>query len=456
MNASRRSRFLTALLVLGLAAALSGCGGGGGGGTQQATTAADNPEEGDLVYWFWAESDAPGANKWMQQMVDKYQQLHPKVHIKLVPQATDTLIGAFRTASQSKSGPDIATQWATLPTLTPAWTGAAVPISDLVAQAELANWLNTQENVYQGKVWAMPLYLLGVPFAWNKDLFRKAGLDPEHAPATWDDLMSACGKLKAAGITPIGMGNKDGYFGAWFFSLIGKQSLDSPKDLQQAMLGNAKFSDERYSGFYRAFEQLKKSGCLNDDVASLDLNQGWQLFPQRKAAMAWTTDGNVLAWEKTLGAGKIGVGNSPKLGNGKLAGTYDTTQSSDAFITSWSKHKRAAAAFLTWLHQPENLTSWYQATGVFPADKRFPASSVTDPLAKQLFALDTQPGAIWPENYLPPQVDQNADLPAGQMITSGSGSPQQAAARWDRVIQQWKTQHPDEYANYQKWTESTS
>jgi raffinose/stachyose/melibiose transport system substrate-binding protein len=367
-----------------------------------------------------------------------------------VPQATDTLIGAFKTAAQTKKGPDIATQWATLPTLTPAWTGASVPISDYVPKSEIANWINTDENMSQGKLWAMPIYLLGVPFVWNKQMFKQAGLDPNKPPATFDDLLADCAKLKAKGITPIGMGNKDGYTGNWMFSIYGKQQLDDISQLQDVILGKAKFTDPKYSGFYTDIAKLRSQGCFNDDISSLDLNQGWQLFPRKKAAMSWTTDGNALAWAKTLGDKTIGVANTPKLGSGALADTYTTTQSSDAFITSWSQHKKAAATFLTWLHQPEQMRAWYEATGVFPADKRFPESMIKDPLAKQLFTLAKQK-SVWPENFLPPQVDQNADLPAGQMITSGSGTPQKAAALWDQVIQQWKTQHPDEFKNYEQW-----
>ena len=50
-----------------------------------------------------------------------------------------TLTSAFTTAAQTKSGPDIATQWATLPTLTPAWNGSSVPISDYVPASETKN-----------------------------------------------------------------------------------------------------------------------------------------------------------------------------------------------------------------------------------------------------------------------------------------------------------------------------
>jgi hypothetical protein len=37
------------------------------------------------------------------------------------------------------------------------------------------------------------------------------------------------------------------------------------------------------------------------------------------------------------------------------------------------------------------------------------------------------------------------------MITSGSGTPAKATALWGQVLQQWKTQHPDEYQKYQQW-----
>ena len=80
----------------------------------------DDPNNATLTYWYWAESDAPGANNWLKKEVALYEKAHPKVKVNVVIQSTDTLTSAFTTASQTKSGPDIATQWATLPTLTQA------------------------------------------------------------------------------------------------------------------------------------------------------------------------------------------------------------------------------------------------------------------------------------------------------------------------------------------------
>ena len=414
-------------------------------------TASNDPNNANLTYWYWAESDAPGANNCLKKEVALYEKSHPKVKISVVIPSTDTLTSAFTTAAQTKTGPDIATQWATLPTLTPAWSGATVPISDYVPKSEWKNWISTAENMWEGKLWAMPQYLIGIPFVWNKQLFKKAGLNPNVGPKTWAEFLADCKKLKAKGITPFGMGNQDGYGGAWFFSLIGKQNLNSINELKDAMIGTQDFANPKFSGFYQTLADLKKSGYLNSDVASISFGQGFQLFGQKKVAMSWGTDGNVAQWEGQVGAKNMGVEAIPVWGHGKLAKSYDVTQSSDAFITKWSKNPQAAAQFLMFLHSPQALKAWYKATGVFPADKRFPASLVTDPIAKQLLKLDQTPVSVWPENFVPPQVDQNADLAGGEQITAGSASPSAVVKLWKTQLSQWKSQHPDEYASYKKW-----
>lgn len=431
------------------------------GPTQSGSSASGSTEggngaqyQGNLTFWFWGESDVPGSTKWMQDAVERYKKLHTGINIEFVPQATQTLQGAFQTAAQAKSGPDIAMQWATLPVLTPVWNGSVAPLTGLIPQDEMDNWLNTSENTYDGKVWAMPLYLMGIPFVWNKDIFTKAGLNPEKAPATWDELLADCAKIKAAGITPIAVGDTDGAFGSWMMSVVGTQNLDSIQELQAPYAGTADFTDPKYSAYLDKIAELKDKGYLSDDVSSIDATQAWQDFAQEKAAMTWTTDGNVAAWAKTSFGQKVGVAKTPNAGNGKLAEYYNATQSISAFITSWSENKEAAAAFLSWLHEPENLNSWYSTLGSFPADKRFSASAITNPLMKQLFKFDTLPNQLWAENYAPPQVDDQGLRKVSQGMLAGTTTAKDAATQIAQVIKDWQTQHPDEFQTYKKWAQS--
>lgn len=410
-----------------------------------------DPYTGKLTFWFWGESDVPGSTKWMQQAIQQYQKVHPNIQIQLVPQATETLQGAFQTAAQARTGPDIAMQWATLPVLTPVWRGQVAPLTGLIPDDEIKQWPNTDENTYQGKVWAMPLYLLGIPFVWNKDLFAKAGLDPTHGPTTWQELLDDCAKLKAAGITPISVGDKDGAFGSWFQSVVGTQSLDSVAELKAVYSGQANFTDAKYSGYLTKLEELKRNGYINSDVSSIDATEGWQNFAQGKGAMSWATDGNVAAWVKAGLGPKLGIEKTPQLASGKLAQYYDATQSISAFVTSWSTQKRQAAAFLTWLHSSENLDSWYQNTGAFPADKRFPLSQITDPVIAQLYKLDSMPQQLWAENYAPPQVDDQGLRTVGQALLAGSVSASQATSQIQGIIKAWQTQQPSDFKTFTDW-----
>ena len=99
------------------------------------------------------------------------------------------------------------------------------------------------------------------------------------------------------------------------------------------------------------------------------------------------------------------------------------------------------------------MDDFYSMTGGFPADNRFDTSLISDPVAKQLWQWDTTGVQVWLENYLPPQVDQNADIAGGQMITSKSGTAAQAAQLWQTVVEQWRSQHPDELKSYTNWAQ---
>jgi multiple sugar transport system substrate-binding protein len=54
-------------------------------------------------------------------------------------------------------------------------------------------------GTYDGKVYGLPLSVETSIFAWNKDLYKKAGLDPEKAPTTWEEITANAEKIRALG-----------------------------------------------------------------------------------------------------------------------------------------------------------------------------------------------------------------------------------------------------------------
>lgn len=54
-------------------------------------------------------------------------------------------------------------------------------------------------GTYEDRIYGLPLSVETSIFAWNKELYRQAGLDPEKAPATWEEITANAEKIRALG-----------------------------------------------------------------------------------------------------------------------------------------------------------------------------------------------------------------------------------------------------------------
>ncbi|NRP74313.1 putative arabinose-binding protein [Ensifer psoraleae] len=87
---------------------------------------------------------------------------------------------------------------------TPAFA-AAGQLEDLTDWAKALPYFNSlspshvQLGTYQDRIYGLPLSVETSIFAWNKDLYKKAGLDPEKAPANWEEIEANAEKIRALG-----------------------------------------------------------------------------------------------------------------------------------------------------------------------------------------------------------------------------------------------------------------
>ena len=440
-SARNKRRWVAAIAVTALALTTALSVGSAGA---KSSTPAHAKATTNLTMWFWGNDDAPGADKWLAAAVKSYEAKNPSIKIKVVTQPVATFIATFQAAASAKSGPDVAAQWATGPILTQVWGGAMTAISDLVPKSETKNWLNTGENTYAGKIWAMPLYLIGIPWMYNKALMKQAGIT-DYPATKWSQIISYCKTLRAKNIVPFAFGNNT----FWTTQLM-TQDLNKLSDVVDADTGKASFTDKKYAHFEDGWKQMVDAKCFNDDVSSVPLAKGQQAFDSGKAAMTIATDGQARTFAKDLGGdSKVTVAKWPVFGTGALKNDYNATQSTSYFVTSWSKHKKEGAAFLTYLHTAAQLKAWYAATGTPPADKRFDTSAITGALDKKLYAFNTTGKQIWLQNFFPPQVDLNGNAPAQQQLLGGHGDGAAAAAIRERAAKQWRAQQAAQLKNWQ-------
>ncbi|MGO4568297.1 sugar ABC transporter substrate-binding protein [Rhizobium sp. 2YAF20] len=161
---------------------------------------------------------------------------------------------------------------------TPAFA-AAGQLEDLTDWAKKLPYFNSLSpshvklGTYQDHVYGLPLSVETSVFAWNKDLYKKAGLDPEKAPASWEEIEANAAKIRKLGDDTYGFYFSGGGCGGCmiftFTPLVWGAGVDilSP-DSKKATLDTPEM--RKAVGIYR--EMVKKdlvpAGAASDNGAN--------------------------------------------------------------------------------------------------------------------------------------------------------------------------------------------
>lgn len=197
-----------------------------------------------------------------------------------------------------------------------------------------------------GKVYGLPLAVEGFGFAYNKALFKKAGIDT--LPNTLTTLEDACKKLQAAGIQPF----SNSYAEWWALGLHNinvplAHQPDAQKFIDDVAAGKAKFKDnEVTAGWIKLLDLTVKYGQKNPTTAG-DYTSSVAAFSSGEAAMI--QQGNWIQPDLDKVDQNLDVGFLPM----PLGDTPDEKINVGVpnywSVNKESKQKEEAKAFLTWL-----------------------------------------------------------------------------------------------------------
>jgi raffinose/stachyose/melibiose transport system substrate-binding protein len=446
----RRQFLRTTAAALGLAATsglLAACG-----GDDQADGAS--AAAGELLIWYWGEQEAAGMKGFFEGTVDTYNKAGTDKagKARAVLQESDSLYTAFRTAAKAKKGPDVQFFWGGTQALEDVWAGRVAPLDDSMSKEaiESADKDVRRETNWNGKQWGMPFYEINTAWAYNKKMFTQAGLDPQNPPTTWDDFIRALTALKKSGVTPLGAGFKDAYLGGWLVSYFGAQNFDSVDEAVAPFRGDAAYDGDKYLGWLDRMKELIDRGFFNDDVLSLDLYQGQQLFESRKVAITNSVQPQIVGFQRKLGADTVGVMLSPAWGSGKLARFFPGA-SQVLTITEFSPRKQRAAKFLEYLHEPAVMKAMYDASGAIAPDSRFDPAWLTSDIDKQMATLKGSLPTIWYQYYYPFPFERDGVTPGVQQLFQPGGSVKTAAKMMQDAIDKWKREQPAQVKAYKQW-----
>jgi sn-glycerol 3-phosphate transport system substrate-binding protein len=303
------------------------------------------------------------------KIVDSYaaafQKQHPDIVVKPVYTGSyqDSLVKAM-TAAKAGNAPDVAVLLST-DMFTLIDNDLIEPIDPIATSAADKAWLTSFYPAFMlnsqsgGHTWGVPFQRSTIVQYWNKDAYKAAGLNPDKAPATWDDMVAFGKKLTkrdAAGqVSQWGLEIPSSGFPYWLF-----QALTTQND---AILANESGTKVDYNGarvveaaqFFadlgRKYEVMPK-GIIDWGTTPKDFFEG-------KTAIMWTTTGNLTNVRQNA---KFAFGVAPM--PSKLRGGSPTGGGNIYIFKSNDKAKEAAAMeFARFLTTPNMAADWGIATG---------------------------------------------------------------------------------------------
>ena len=405
---------------------------------------------------YWGESEAPGLGAWLEESAAKYMAEHPNIaDIELVLLEGEAIYPTFLAQAAAGNPPDIQFLWGGVLGLEQAWAGNIRPISDFWSEEELRHiYCPTRaEGYWNGKQYILPLYMDAWLMAYNKDIFKEAGLDPEKPPIYWDEFVAALEKIRDAGYIGTYMGLKDGYMAAWIPSLLGMDYYTSITDEHMAVIGEESLTEKKHAYWWTLWKELLDKQLVNDDLGSITIGEGQDLFLQGKVGIGMSIQPLITSWMRQMGEDKIGVMLSPKMRDALPDGMADElpVPGADIAIPTAAAHPEEAADFLKFiLINPERVNAMFQQTGAFPGSDQLDISSVTLPTDKQMYQwIQERPGYTYNYNY--PGDFETSLYTIGQRFVAGELTPEQAAQEYEAAAAKWRENNPQGVENFKIW-----
>ncbi|MFD6415193.1 ABC transporter substrate-binding protein [Streptomyces sp. NPDC060194] len=204
---------------------------------------ADNAESGPpSTLDLWARA---GSAQSLQRLADAWNKTHetPKVKVTQIPEAD--YVTKFAAAAGAKKLPDlVGVDVVYMPQFVQ--QGLLTDLTDRIDELPYGDALlpaHQKLATRDDKTYGVPAGVDVSSLFWNKDLFRKAGLDPEKPPTNWAELKSAADKVDKLGDGVNGFyysGNSTGANAFTWLPLVwasggsplgadGKPNLDTPE-----------------------------------------------------------------------------------------------------------------------------------------------------------------------------------------------------------------------------------
>jgi sn-glycerol 3-phosphate transport system substrate-binding protein len=242
---------------------------------------------------------------------------------------------------------------------------AIVPFDDLVKTADDRAWLKSfypafmENSQTGGKTWGIPFQRSTVVLYYNKEAFKEAGLDPNRAPGTWQEMADFAQKLTkrdaSGNVTQWGVQIPSSGFPYWLFQGL---AIENGVNLMNAAGTQVYYDKPEVIGALQYWVDLVNKYKVHPP-GIVEWGTTPKDFFERKVAMMWTTTGN-LTNVKNNAKFDFGVAMLPA---SKQRGSPTGGGNFYIFKKSTPAQREAAFKFIKWVTTPERAAQWGIDTG---------------------------------------------------------------------------------------------
>jgi raffinose/stachyose/melibiose transport system substrate-binding protein len=339
--------FLTLLLVV-LCGALTACGG------------SNNASGGKKTIVIWnagiQSSDDSGKIKKedlpINKTIKKFEKDNPNYNVEVVDYSMDDLQKAFTAANLAKKGPDMVAIWAG--SATQAYKNYLVDFNKYLT-ADQKKIYDTSSLLHASNNSKEPL--IGLPTGqastfvmyYNKSIFNKYNL---QVPTTFAELEKVSAVLKKNNLTPMVVGDKDGYASTWVVGSMLANELGGDNIANLAPNGSEKMSGANFENALKTWKNYISKGYTNPDYITLSDGDAIQNFAQGNSAMI--IHGNWAATNFVPMGDNVGVAKVPSISNSApFANSIVSQPNINLVVTNYSKVKDKAVELAKIFASPE-------------------------------------------------------------------------------------------------------
>ena len=283
-----------------------------------------------------------------QQLVDSFSKANPSIHVRVNVFGHEEEKTAIRNWLATDP-PDIVYWYPGVRMLSFVKPGLFAPVDAVWKQTALESRVSpgvTEQLSHDGHRWGLPYgyYMWGMYY--RRDVFQKAGI---AVPTDWPAFLAACAKLKAAGITPIALGDQEQWPGAGWFDYLDMR-INGFAAHEALLRGQQSYNGPGGLKVLDTWADLAKHGYFTPNATSYRWEDAERFLLSGKSAMM-LIGSFILPTLPPDVAPKIGFFKSPTIA--AKPGPAEDGPIDMLSIPSGAKNKADAETFLAFATHPD-------------------------------------------------------------------------------------------------------